>query len=520
MKQRLIFILIVALMLMIVVPASAQASSGRPALYVERVSAAGRSGEVLFVGEGGWLTSVPVPASLYPPGYPFTIGLSDIALSKDGTKLAAVFYEQSTGNALQAVVADLALGSCCITLAPPLAQVYAYDLAGFSPDHTQIALSFAGAAPGDDFAYVGGMAAYDVTSGALMQVTNMEAPMDALDGGGSAIWALMGDWTESGVQWAPNCYACEGVFQGEYSLWLPQMNNFIAHSGTFFSWFGDFLAATGELLYARQIESFPISPEISMLTIPNVIQYVPGGRFAPFETLAGAPVVFFDAATLDLSGGAHWVANGSAFLVTPTDWPQWTLRNRDGATQSISVAPGARFVAGTADGWLAAVPGGSTIDLVNYVVLAGAFGAVIDRTQPRDDHFPAYRALYAPPLGAGITPIAPPAIAPPAGGAILAPPVIDPGSAPVQCAGFLPSRLAPGQLARVTPGTPNNLRTLPNVSADIIGRIPGGAEFTVIEGPVCDPAGLAWWQVSYSGLIGWTVEGQGGEYYTEPLSAG
>jgi hypothetical protein len=153
----------------------------------------------------------------------------------------------------------------------------------------------------------------------------------------------------------------------------------------------------------------------------------------------------------------------------------------------------------------------------------GAFGAVIDRTQPRDDWFSAYHPLYAPPLGAGITPVAPPEVAPSMDAAtpVIAPLVVT-GETPgeVQCAGFLPSRLAVNQPARVTPGAPNNLRALPNVTADLVGRMPGGSEFMVLQGPVCDAAGLAWWQVSYEGLIGWTVEGQGSEYYTEPLAAG
>lgn len=87
----------------------------------------------------------------------------------------------------------------------------------------------------------------------------------------------------------------------------------------------------------------------------------------------------------------------------------------------------------------------------------------------------------------------------------------------VACPGFLPSRLRVGGMGRVTPGAPNNLRSQPSVSASLIGQIPGGATFQVLAGPLCDPAGIAWWQVNFNGLIGWTVEGQGNVYWVEPI---
>jgi hypothetical protein len=41
--------------------------------------------------------------------------------------------------------------------------------------------------------------------------------------------------------------------------------------------------------------------------------------------------------------------------------------------------------------------------------------------------------------------------------------------------------------------------------------------FIVLEGPVCDDAALiSWWKVSYSGVEGWTAEGEGEEYYLRP----
>lgn len=85
----------------------------------------------------------------------------------------------------------------------------------------------------------------------------------------------------------------------------------------------------------------------------------------------------------------------------------------------------------------------------------------------------------------------------------------------VTCEDSLPSRLAPGIRASVTPGDPNRVRSLPSTESVLIGEIPGEGEFWVLHGPVC-LEGFAWWYVQYEQLLGWTVEG-GSNYWLEPL---
>jgi len=85
------------------------------------------------------------------------------------------------------------------------------------------------------------------------------------------------------------------------------------------------------------------------------------------------------------------------------------------------------------------------------------------------------------------------------------------------CPGFLPSRLQVGRNGRVMPGVANNLRSAPSTNSQILGQIPGGGVFTVVEGPSCDAAGIAWWRVTYQNLNGWTGEGQGSAYWVEPM---
>ena len=83
-----------------------------------------------------------------------------------------------------------------------------------------------------------------------------------------------------------------------------------------------------------------------------------------------------------------------------------------------------------------------------------------------------------------------------------------------QCPGAPLSRLTVGGTGHVTPGTPNLIRSQPGGAT--IGSIPGGAAFSVLQGPTCTSDGIAWWQVNYNGTIGWTAEGQGTTYFLQP----
>lgn len=86
----------------------------------------------------------------------------------------------------------------------------------------------------------------------------------------------------------------------------------------------------------------------------------------------------------------------------------------------------------------------------------------------------------------------------------------------------LTPRLRPGDLGRVTPGESNALRSLPQTgpASTILGYIPAYAQFRVLEGPVCDPQGRYWFRVEYSGMVGWTPEGEGTTYWLEPVPGG
>lgn len=85
---------------------------------------------------------------------------------------------------------------------------------------------------------------------------------------------------------------------------------------------------------------------------------------------------------------------------------------------------------------------------------------------------------------------------------------------PVICPGFQASRLSIGRNGRVTPGLPNRMRTAASTGSYVLTYIPAGATFSVVGGPVCSE-NAAWWRVSYGGYTGWTMEGQGSQYWLE-----
>lgn len=62
---------------------------------------------------------------------------------------------------------------------------------------------------------------------------------------------------------------------------------------------------------------------------------------------------------------------------------------------------------------------------------------------------------------------------------------------------------------------PPGFRSQPNSSAALLGQIPAGERFTVLDGPICANS-IAWWVVRFDGLEGWTAEGADGDYWLAP----
>jgi von Hippel-Lindau disease tumor suppressor protein len=83
------------------------------------------------------------------------------------------------------------------------------------------------------------------------------------------------------------------------------------------------------------------------------------------------------------------------------------------------------------------------------------------------------------------------------------------------------TRLKAGRYSKVSQDqpVPNRVREGPDTSAKIIYRIDPGEILRLVEGPICSN-GLIFWKVESTlipGGVGWTTEGDGKEYYLEPI---
>jgi len=88
----------------------------------------------------------------------------------------------------------------------------------------------------------------------------------------------------------------------------------------------------------------------------------------------------------------------------------------------------------------------------------------------------------------------------------------------VGCSGTMPTRLIVHERARVSPvgdESPLNVRAAPGTDNEVLGRIPIGGVFFVLDGFECTQR-YTWYQVEYDGLIGWAAEGDSSVYLNEP----
>lgn len=88
----------------------------------------------------------------------------------------------------------------------------------------------------------------------------------------------------------------------------------------------------------------------------------------------------------------------------------------------------------------------------------------------------------------------------------------------IQCLGAPDSRLSVGDIGQVTFTDPRPLRvrSLPNLTGEILTEIDPGATFEVVGGPICAD-GYLWWNISLDeGLVeGWSAEGTLENYFVE-----
>lgn len=84
-----------------------------------------------------------------------------------------------------------------------------------------------------------------------------------------------------------------------------------------------------------------------------------------------------------------------------------------------------------------------------------------------------------------------------------------------------PTRLQRGMRAYVLsqPPTPNRVFREPNRQSQLVGRIYPGEQMTLVDGPRCVQNSYWWYVQADNGIIGWTAEGQPGEYWLAPVTS-
>jgi hypothetical protein len=386
-------------------------------------------------------------------------------------------------------------GPCCVDVVDLIGEVLAFDVAGFEPDGSRFAISYVKAneiePPFDD-----GMAVIDAATGEIEIEINMGIAMSVLGRDENPAWALLGDWTEAGILFLGHCYACDGIPSGEYAVWQPDLTYIGSESGVYYEGFGDRLELTDEFLLQTQDTRYIYNAIQGMIPQPNVIQYFPSSA-----RVAAPTVVYANTAQL-YAGPVYWVGDGQAMLDVTNGGESWDVVYRDGRLEHIGGRDGFEFLGGSPDGWFAIGEDAGNPALFHFDLdsLEPTFVAPANTGTVKID------ITQMPPLGASVST---PSFA------ALPPPDM---AQTARCPDFLPSRLVVGQAARVTPGAANRMRSYAGSDAEQVGSIPGGATFIVLEGPLCDVENsLAWWRVEYNGIEGWTAEGQGETYWTEPI---
>ncbi len=511
--MRLLALCLLLSALMTPLTAGAQgATAWQIVLYTEVGAENNLSGELVVMTPSGVQARYPLPASLYQMA---PQARAEVAISPDHRYAAIGFFAGTAGSPPPLAIANLEAGTCCTFVTPPIADIDGFALAGFSPDSAQFAASYVGFTNRETFDIESGMMTVDPVTGSILAQIPVETLAAETTGEQWIAFAQPGDWKADGVRFVPSCYACEGVFESPWFIWNPQTNQIMQTTNEYFTILGESLPLTGELLVTTQNLTYPAGETMGILPPANVVEYYAGGVPAPIEQRqaaeAQAPVVYFNPNDLDLRL-ARWILDGNAFVIQGSELnPQGTIVFRDGARQAVAFGPGDTFLTGTPDGFLAQNALGwvvyyqfidgtpNLIELEQFerpvqVVEATALGGTV--TQPFQlIETGAQAPVEEPPLA----------------------PQQEQQPAVTTCPGFLPSRLVPGAQGRVTPGSANRLRAQPSQQAEIVGLMPGDSLFLVISGPQCDPAGIAWWEVEYNGVPGWTAEGQGDSYFVEPV---
>lgn len=492
------------LFVLLIAPTLVSAQAG--AWEVTVAAQLGANWNIYRITPDGVQAPIPLPAGMI-----ISSNLTQMLVSSDLRYAVVTQSSADYSTSYPPRIADLKLGTF-YELTLPFNQPGAYTMSGFDPSGTRFALSTVVGAVGPDYPWRGIFGVVDVTTGTFTDYTEqivMTGLTSSING-----WYQLGDWDADGIYMYPSCYACEPPFEGEYAQWSPDTFAYMPVTGVIFSIFAEQLAVTREIVSRAYSTDYPFSTEpTAYFPIQNILVYKPSAAFLPtfdgqtgeHEITSMSPVIFNDPNVVDLSvGQSEWVGDGQYVLALNNG--SGMLINRAGGMNPINLGFQPPEVIGTTDGFLALQDNADQI-IVHHFTVPGMQDQVLGSLAIGGRLF----VLATPDLGATAAPVL--ANFTPVAANFGQLEAIMLANQPV-CPGFMPSRIFPGQQARVTPGAANRLRSIASTSGDVVGQIPGGATFQVIFGPECSE-NTAWWYVNYEGVQGYTAEGMNGEYWVE-----
>jgi hypothetical protein len=469
----------------------------------------------LFNQADGSMTQVSADGSVLatfrlplPPG--FDRYVAHVGVGHGGSPFAYMVYNSST-FAARWMVSDVSRTLAAVDLPPTLSTSYEI-LAGqdvFNEDDTAVALGYSLQNGGWE------VQALDTRTGALTANLRSDMPLVAALGLNPSFTPIVRWFSGRVVTFTMVPTMSEGLPQYDSFAWNVD-TDVLTQNAALTGLASDTLPSTGEIIMPLSDTRLPGKPQLFTFGFQsNTLQVYSPANNVRFPFL-NAP---------DQSLSAAWfIQNGELILfggVSPTDTQNtWYVARRD-STLVGSLPKGITIedAHGVPDGFIYTTgdftPGATALIYANTRGGLNA-GAPVWTSGPGAKPVIAWVGSSVASAQTAYTPwaqLAPPVYDNGVGEAsaqlAVTPLLVSPGQVATGAATpILSSGLAVGQLARVhtTDGDQLNVRLLPNLTADILAKVPDGDRVTLLEGPRY-AEGFTWWKVrTAAGVEGWAVE--------------
>lgn len=446
-----------------------------------------------------------------PPG--FDTYPQRVSVGHNGSPIAYVVYNSSTfQGALVVSQRDKIAATFNLPLTIADSTEYIADESLFNEDNTMFALGYSLEGGG------WGLIVLDLQSGNVSYSVRYDAPLVAALGlpAGNGLTPVIRHFSGRDVTFSMAQSGTEGQSHYDNYDWNIDSGS-LTLNPVYPSLDSDTLDATGEVIMSLADERLPNHAADFTFFQANTLQV--------YDPLSGARYPFYDAPNQTLFS-PRFIQNGELILVDTTDTAAryfWTVIQRDGTVVgTLPTAITINDVRGVPDGFIYTTdkftPGATTLVYVNTRDGLNA-GVPVWTSAPGGKQviawvgsdaitaqaaYPAWSrladAVYAP----GHAPTIGPAPDQP----LLTPAVVSPSQLEGDATQAVNRFLAVGQAAMVhtTEGDQLNIRLIPSVTADIIGKVSDGERVTLLEGPH-SAEGFNWWKVrTASGIEGWAVD--------------